>query len=80
MSRINHVESLKKKSDKSTNYDYEYDSTTEVGSGVDIYILGSLCSTRRCDSCSPKINFIYRWGYVFSDLLSSYFHNSDYIR
>ena len=54
MSRINHVDSLK----ESDNYDYEYDSTTEVGSGVDIYILGSLCATRRCDDCSPKINFI----------------------
>ena len=76
MSRINQVDSL----DKSMNYDYEYDLTTEVRSGVDIYALGSLCSTHRYDDCLPKINFIYRWGYVFSDLLSSYFHNSDYIR
>ena len=68
MSRINHVDSLK----ESDNYDYEYDSTTEVGFGVDIYILGSLCSSRRCDDRSPKVNFIYRYGHVFSDLLSSY--------
>ena len=77
MSRINHVESLKGKSDQLTNYDYEYDSISEVGYGVDIYILGSLYSTRRCDDCSPKVNFIYRYGHVFSDPLNSY---SDCIR
>lgn len=45
LSRINHVKSLTGQSDRSTNYDYEYDSISEVGSGVDIYILdGGICT------------------------------------
>lgn len=49
VSRINHVKSLKGKSDQLTNYDYEYDSTSEVGSGVDIYILDSGICTEHVD-------------------------------